>query len=168
MLIDQGMDTGMILRQKSLAIASDATTPSLTDELIALSHTLLAEDIPEYLSGSLSPRSQPHPDRATYSRKLSKEDGLIDWSKSAEVLEREIRAFADWPKSYTKLGGIDLVVTKAAVTDDTGVPGMHKIRDKELLVYCGSGALNLKELKPAGKNVMSSEAFLAGYKDRLA
>lgn len=172
MMIDEGMDTGKILVTKSMPISEQDTTPSLTDKLIQLSDRLLETYIPRYLSGEAQPRSQSHPERATYSRKLTKTDGLIDWHKPADVLEREIRAFIAWPKSRTTLGGKDVVITKAhaAESDDAiGEPGDIIIFDKELLgINTGSGVLWIDELKPAGKKEMPAKAFLAGYRHLLA
>jgi methionyl-tRNA formyltransferase len=167
MLIDQGMDTGKILATKSIPIEQTDTTPTLTDKLIVLSDEMLLHFLPLYVNGEVVPRQQSHPDRATYSRKLTKEDGIIDWSKPAAVIEREIRAFIDWPKSVTQLAGKDIVITKAHVMDDSGVIGAVEIRGKELIVYCGENALVIDRLKPAGKNEMTSEAFLAGHKHLL-
>ena len=175
MLIEPALDTGKILVQKSLPIASSTTTPSLTQELIELSNSLLGEYIPKYFDGSVKPRSQPHPDRATYSRKLTKEDGRIDWAKPAEQIEREIRAFQGWPASYTELGGKEVTITKAhAVPSDTPgtKPGEVEVvfegkKVIALIVHCGSGQLCIDELKPAGKKEMSGSAFVAGHKDKL-
>lgn len=163
MLIDEGMDTGKVLVTKSIPVSSDETTPSLTAKLINLSDQLLDEYIPRYISGEVQPRSQSHPDRATYSRKLTKEDGIIDWQKPAVVIEREIRAFIDWPKSRTQLAGKDIVITSAHVREETGSPGTVSVHGKEVIVYCGKGALSIDTLKPAGKKEMPAKAFLAGY-----
>lgn len=167
MLIDEGLDTGRLLRQKSLPIEAGDTTPSLTRRLVNLSDQLLKTDLPLYLSGRLAPRRQPHPDRATYSRKLTKQDGILDFAKPAETLEREIRAFIEWPKSRTTLADVDVVITSASVTHYSGEPGKAQVIDKQLVIHCGQGALQINRLKPAGKNEMSAEAFLAGYGSKL-
>ena len=167
MLINAGMDTGQLIRQQSLPIDAKATTPSLTIQLIELSHKLLAENLPAYLEGSLKARQQPHPDRATYSRKLTKEDGILDFKKSAPVLEREIRAFQEWPKSRTNLAGVDVIITKASVTDNIGPAGLPTVKNKQLIINCAEDALLIEELKPAGKPAMSAQAFLAGYGKNL-
>ncbi len=167
MLIDEGMDTGKIIRQKSLAIQPDDTTPSLTERLIGLSHELLKHDVGTYLAGTLPARNQPHPDRATYSRKLTKEDGILDFSKPAEILEREIRAFIEWPKSRTKLADIDVIITSASVAEHRGNPGDFEIKNDQLIIFCTENALLIHRLKPAGKTEMSTQAFIAGYGQRL-
>lgn len=167
MMIDEGMDTGKILTTKSLKIDSEDTTPSLTRKLIQLSDELLKKYIPQYTTGNIQPRNQSHPDRATYSRKLTKEDGIIDWEKPAEVIEREIRAFIEWPKSRTMIADKDVVITKAHASNDktVGKPGDIVVFGKEGIgVTTASGTLWIDELKPAGKKEMPAKAFLAGYR----
>jgi methionyl-tRNA formyltransferase len=167
MVIDAGLDTGKLITQRSLAIEPDDTTPTLTSKLIMLSHELLVEYLPRYVSGEVKPRNQPHPDRATYSRLLTKEDGLIDWQKPAVQLEREVRAFAGWPKSRTNLAGKEVIITKARATDRSGVPGTVSIDGKRLIVATGEASLIIEKLKPAGKNEMTGEAFIAGHRNLL-
>ncbi len=168
MLLEPKLDTGKLIAQKSLPIKSDDTTPSLTDKLINLSHELITEHLPSYVAGQAKVRSQPHPDRATYSRKLSKADGLIDWTKPAEQIEREIRAFIDWPKSRTTLAGKEVIITKAHTTTATEAnnrPGEIKLDKKAglVIVSTAKGALCIEKLKPAGKQEMSAQSFMAGY-----
>ena len=158
MLVDEGMDTGKLLTYRTLHIAPNDTTPTLTDKLITLSDELIQEYVPQYLAGALKAKNQPHPTRATYSRKLTKQDGVIDWSKSAAQLEREIRAFQPWPASRTTLGTVEVIITAAHVSDT----------QQALSIKCGDGKyLSIDYLKPAGKKEMPSQAFLAGYKHKL-
>lgn len=164
MLIDAGMDTGKLIGQKTLPLSGTETTPVLTDKLIQLSYEMLLGYLPRYVSGEVKPRRQPHPDRTTYSRKLTKEDGIIDWNKPAEQIEREIRAFVDWPKSRTMLAGKDVVITKAHVAKRQSTPGDVIVENKKIVVGCGKDALIIDKLKPAGKNEMAAEAFLAGHR----
>lgn len=159
MLIDEGMDTGKLLGYRTLHISPHETTPELTHRLIELSNTLLQEYVPPYLAGELQPKNQPHPDRATYSRKLAKSDGIIDWSEPAETIERKIRAFTGWPGSRTTLGSLDVIITQAHVSPT----------EADLSVRCADGKyLVIDALKPAGKKEMPARAFLAGYKDKIS
>ncbi|MCA9309419.1 methionyl-tRNA formyltransferase [Candidatus Saccharibacteria bacterium] len=172
MMIEKGMDTGKLIGQRSLKIDSLDTTPKLTDKLIALSDEMLVDYLPRYVSGEIKPRQQPHPDRATYSRKLTKQDGVIDWTKPAEDIEREIRAFVEWPKSRAKLGSVDVIITKAhsvPTSRSKNKPGDVEIVDDigVLMVECGNGSLCIEALKPAGKNVMSAADFIRGYRSKL-
>ena len=158
MLVDEGMDTGKLLTYRTLHIGERETTPELTDRLIALSDVLLQEFVPPYLSGNLNAKNQPHPTRATYSRKLSKQDGIIDWNKPAAQIEREIRAFIGWPASRTTLGSVDVIIIAAHVSTT----------EEALSIRCGDGNyLTIDILKPAGKKEMPVQAFLAGYKSKL-
>jgi methionyl-tRNA formyltransferase len=161
MMIVEQLDEGPLLAQQPLKIASDDTTPSLTDKLIALSHQLLCVALPAYIESSINPR--PQSGEASYSRKLTKQDAELDWSKPAAQLERELRAFAGWPRSRTRLGKTNLVVTKAHVIDGQGEPGHIFNQDKRLGVYTSDGVLIIDALIPAGKKEMSAQAFLAGY-----
>jgi methionyl-tRNA formyltransferase len=175
MLIVEKMDEGPLLAQAPLAISPSSTTPELTSELIELSNFMLRETIPLYLSGAAVPAPQDTVSMAkdptpSYSRKLTKVDSVLDWNKPAEQLEREIRAFIEWPKSRTELAGKEVVITKAHVlepspeTKDLALaPGSAFIHEKQLFVATAEGILVVDSLKPAGKPEMPIAAFLAGY-----
>lgn len=169
MVIEPTLDTGKLITQKTLHLAPDETTPSLTKKLIELSNDLLDEYLPRYMNGEVTPRAQPHPDRATYSRKLTKADSVLDFSRPAIELEREIRAFTGWPQSRTILGNIEVVVTKAAVTQSATpvIPGELYVEKKRLSIGTTEGLLEIISLKPLGKKEMPVQAFLAGYRSQL-
>ena len=174
MLIVRAWDEGPLLAQAPYTLAPDITTPRLTDDLIELSDALLKEVVPKYVDGQIEPAPQLQASllqggEPTYSRKLTKEDGLIDWHKPAAVIEREIRAFISWPHSYTALAGRDVIITEARVVDTTpGQPGTVHVDRKTLAIDCGQQALEILKLKPAGKPDMTAQAFLAGYGRLLA
>jgi methionyl-tRNA formyltransferase len=162
MTIVPALDEGPLLAQKSLQIAHDATTPSLTDELVSLSDELLTEVLPQYMDGQIQPIPQPT-EGVSYSRKLEKSDSQLDFNKSAVVLEREIRAFTGWPRSRAKLGATDVVITKAHVIEGSGNPGEIWRESKTLGIYTSEGILLIDSLIPSGKKEMTAEGFLAGY-----
>lgn len=165
MKLTAGMDEGPIYKQKTVHLSGNESKTELTEVLQQLGAQLLVEVLPEIITGSLEPRQQPHPDRATYSRLLTKDDGIIDWQKPAIQLEREVRAFAGWPKSRTTLGGINLAITKASVVEmGKAAPGQLMVEKKRLLVGTGKDWLEIMSLRPDGKKEMSTESFLAGYK----
>lgn len=163
MMIDEGMDTGKLLTSRTLHLNNTETSATLTERLINLSNELLAEYIPRYITGEVTPKNQPHPNRATYSRKLTKQDGFIDWTLSAEQIERNIRGYIEWPQSRATFNGLDVIITAARVIKAGGKPGEYIINGKQLMVYCGTDALLVQTLKPAGKKEMPVTAFLAGY-----
>jgi methionyl-tRNA formyltransferase len=168
MLLTAGMDEGPLLGYGEYDLPKDITTPELTHDLISLSDALLQHDIPRYLAGDTHGAQQDITGReVSYSRKLTKDDGIIDWEKPAAVLEREIRAFIEWPKSRATLGKIDVIITKAHVVDASGAPGSVAVAEKLPVVHCGEKALALDMVKPAGKKEMTGQAFLAGYKSQI-
>jgi methionyl-tRNA formyltransferase len=166
MIINDQLDEGDLLAQRKMSIHPATTTPSLTDELIQLSHGLLVETIPLYWAGKIKPYFQPDK-TPTYSHKLSKSDGIIDWHKPAIRLEHEVRAYLGWPRSRTQLNGIDIIITSAHVVAGSGKPGTLLVKDHQLGIYCGEGILMLDELIPAGKKEMSAHSFLNGYQLRM-
>ena len=172
MLLVEAMDEGPILSVGALDLDGSETTPSLTKELVILSYNLLKDHLAEYLSGETDLVDQQilankFDVRPSYTRKLTKLDGNIDWLKSAEQIEREIRAYSGWPKSKTTLNGMDCVITNASAINKSGKPGEYSIDNKSLYVFCGENALKIESLKPAGKKEMNIAGFLAGYRSRL-
>lgn len=170
MLLVEAMDEGPLLAVGEYDLPKDITTPKLTDDLVSLSYALLRDTLPKYIAGEIKSASQEKVASAvgyspipSYSRKLSKEDGILDWNKPAEQLEREIRAYAEWPKSRCVLGGHAVIVTKAHVEAGEGAPGELWLHDKRLGIYCAKGVLMLDIVKPAGKGEMPIAAFLNGY-----
>ncbi len=169
MLIVEELDAGPLLAQTEWLLRPDITTPELTDELIQLSHEMLKASLPLYINGEIEPADQlsasiADSDQPTYSRKLTKADGELDFNKSAVELEREIRAFTGWPRSRTKLGNTDVIVTQARVEGGQGTPGSLKVESQRFGVYTSDGILYIDRLIPSGKKEMAAEAFLAGYR----
>lgn len=169
MRLEAGMDTGPIYKQKTIHLTGTESKMDLTEQLQKLGAELLVEVLPAIAEGSLKPRQQPHPDRATYTRLLAKNDGIIDWQKPAEQLEREIRAYLGWPKSQTTLGGIPVIITaaKPVAIDGRITPGTLRIEKSQLFVDTGKDQLEVLSLQPLGKKEMPISAFLAGYRSRL-
>lgn len=172
MLLVEAMDEGPLLAQAPYTIPEDCTTPDLTDALIELSHQSLRSIIPPYVENKIDPAPQENvtiasSPKPTYSRKLTKDDGALDPSKPAKQLEREVRAFIEWPKSRINLAGIDVIVTSAYTENYRGEPGQVEIKDKQIILYCGQDALVISRLKPAGKGEMTAESFIAGYSQKL-
>lgn len=166
MQLIQAMDAGPVYGQSEVTLNGNESKQLLADELLEIGAAMLIELLPGILRGSVI--AVPQNDaRATYDKRLAKEDGIIDWTQSAERIEREIRAFLEWPKSRTTLAGKEVVITQAHVVNESGEPRTIKINDKQLIVCCGQQALAIDKLKPAGKNEISSEAFLAGYRHLL-
>ncbi|HET7641761.1 MAG TPA: methionyl-tRNA formyltransferase [Ktedonobacteraceae bacterium] len=170
MFLTAGLDEGNLLAYAEQTIAPDATTPTLTTALINLSDDLLRKDLPNVLActpGDDTLRGFPQETtgrKLSYSRKLSKEDSQLDWQKPAQQLQREIRAFIEWPKSRAFFGNLEVIITDAHVDNSHGQAGQTTIIDKKPAVFCSEGCLIIDQIKPAGKQEMTGEAFLAGYR----
>lgn len=164
MLLVEALDEGPLLAYVEHPLTTTITTPQLTDELIALSYKLLSETIPKYLDGSIQPVPQETTGRqVSYSRKLTKQDGALDWQKPAVQLEREVRAYLGWPRSRTTIGVTEVIITKAHLGTGNGEPGSLWLEDKQLGMHTANGVLIIDTLIPSGKKEMTAAAFLAGY-----
>jgi methionyl-tRNA formyltransferase len=173
MMLVEAMDEGPLLGYGEYDLPADITTPQLTDYLIGLSHALLEHEIPRYIASEAKPAPQTITKRAvSYSRKLTKQDGALDWDKPAAQLEREIRAFIEWPKSRTTIAGKDVIITKAHVApshDTEAKPGKIEIVKEAgaIMVATSDGIFCIDQLKPAGKREMSATEFIIGYSPEL-
>lgn len=172
MQLDAKMDAGPIYGQTTYNLQGGESLDFLYAELGFLGNKLLVELLPAIFDGSLQPTAQQS-EKATYCSIIKKSDGIIDWHKSAEQLEREIRAYTGWPQSRTTLGGLEVIITDATVTGpfENTTPGkLSVIFDtdvKTLFIGTAEGQLEITELKPLGKQKMPIQAFLAGYRSQL-
>ncbi|HVN15527.1 MAG TPA: methionyl-tRNA formyltransferase [Anaerolineales bacterium] len=164
MKMDVGLDTGPMLTQRTLRIAPDDTAGSLFDKLSTLGADLLIETLPGYLSGEIVPRAQSD-EGATYAPMLKKEEGLLDFTRPAEELERRARAFNPWPGAYFEWRGGLLKVHRAHAETGNASVGKRLIYEGQPAVGAGSGILVLDEVQPAGKKSMSGKSFLAGARE---
>ena len=154
------MDAGDILRQETYPLGSDETSSTLHDKLAAFGADLLIKAIDDIRSGTVS-RTVQDETRVEEVRKLTKEDGKIDWSQPAEIIRNRIRAFDPWPGSFCTLpNGETLKIWRAEITEESGIAG--ELLDDQLLVATPSGALRLCEIQPLGKKRMPTAAFLNG------
>ena len=170
MKLDAGIDTGPVLLRRSVPLAEDETTGTLTAKLADLGAQALLEVLPAWIAGTITPELQDE-QRATHTHMLKKEDGAINWQLPASVLARQVRAYDPWPGTYTHWKGKLLKIIKAqarAVETDTDIPpGMVKAQEEAghqvLAIVTGSGLLLVKQLQLEGKKAMSAEEFLRGY-----
>jgi methionyl-tRNA formyltransferase len=164
MVMDEGLDTGPVLAMKRLPISPDETSASLHVKLAALGGEVLRESLPKYLSGELKPVPQPT-EGVVLAPIIEKDEGRLDFTRPAVVLERRLRAFTPWPGAFTTLGGKLLKVHRVRTAGGTGAPGTVLAANPDgIEVACGEGSLVLLELQPEGKRVMSATDFLAGHK----
>jgi len=163
---DEGLDTGDILVQRSVEILPNDTGGSLHDRLAQIAPEALLESLRLVAAGN-APRIPQDNARATYAPKLKREHGLIDWSESAEAIERKIRAYNPWPGAFMKVDHQNLKVFSASVVDLNSQPGEVLRSDKDLVVATGKDALSLAEVQLEGKRRMSAAEFLRGHRALL-
>lgn len=166
MLMDEGMDTGAILLQETVAIAADDTAGSLSVKLAEVGGRLLIDTLRRLTEGHLSPRRQDAA-QATMAPLLKKEDGLIDWTLPAAALVNRVRGLSPWPGAYTYLGEDRWIVWNAQALDRSVpavLPGTIVEAAKEgLSVATGSGTLRVTEVQPANSRRMSVAQYLTGH-----
>lgn len=162
MQLDEGMDTGPVYLRAKQPLRGDETRPELYDQLSQLGAITLLEHLDDILDGDLTPKPQAEGE-ATKAPMISKSDGVIDWHKPAEQLEREIRAYLGWPGSRCTLFDREVTITKAHVDELGDLPaGEVETSGQALRVGTGTQVLNIEYLKPAGKNEMTAADFLRG------
>jgi len=162
MYMDEGLDTGDILLQRDVEILPNETGGALHDRLAQIAPEVLLEALRLVAAGN-APRIPQDNARATYAPKLKREQGQIDWSESAEAIERKIRAYNPWPGAFMKVGDQNLKIFSASIVDLNGRPGEILRREKELIIAAGKGALSLAEVQLEGKRRMSAAEFLRGH-----
>ena len=162
MYMDEGLDTGDILLQRRVEILPNDTGGSLHDRMAQIAPEALLESLRLVAAGN-APRIPQDNARATYAPKLKREHGLIDWSESAEAIERKIRAYNPWPGAFMKVDHQNLKVFSASVVDLNSQPGEVLRSDKDLVVATGKDALSLAEVQLEGKRRMSAAEFLRGH-----
>lgn len=164
MQIDAGLDTGDMFLKRSVPIGADETAPQLSARLAPLGAELLIEAMEQIASGTAQRETQDNA-QASYAPILKKEDGAIDWNRTAPGIYNRLRGFTPWPGSYTRFRGGQLSIVAARPAGEALLfQGVLKRDKRRLLVGCGGNtALELLELQPAGKKPMSTEAFLNGY-----
>jgi methionyl-tRNA formyltransferase len=164
MQMDKGVDTGAIISQRAIKIEDDDTAGSLFEKLSTLGADLLIETLPRYFSGELRPQPQ-NESQATYAPMLKKEEGLLDFTRSAEELARRVRAFNPWPGAYMEFDGAILKVHRAHSETGNESAGKKLIWRNQPAVAAGSGILILDEVQPAGKKSMNGKSFLSGARN---
>jgi methionyl-tRNA formyltransferase len=167
MNISERMDAGDILLQRSIVIEPRDTGGSLHDKLSRLGADALQEALVLLKVGKLVAQPQNEAE-ATYAPIIKKDDGKIDWTQDAVVIERRMRAFTPWPSVYTTFNGKLLKIFTARVEShavhSAVAPGtVAEVSSVHLLIATGNGQLSLEEVQMEGKKRMSIEEFLRGH-----
>ena len=163
MLMDVGMDTGPVIKQTTLAIEPDDTTETLSARLAEQGARVLVETLPEWLAGDLAAVMQDQlPGEVSHCQLIKKQDGEIDWTKSAQQIERMTRAYAPWPGAFTSWHGRMLKIHAATVIKGEAAPGVVVETREGPAIGTGEGLLLLSAVQPAGKRTMIIKDFLNG------
>ena len=170
MKVIEEMDAGPILASREVAVAENETTEVLTRRLFELGAELLVETLPLWERGSLQPLPQ-NDSQATETRLLTREDGEIDWTRGADEIARQVRAYHPWPGSYThwKSQLLKIVAAHAGKDPPDALPPgtVALLEDGELAIGAGEGVLVVRELQLEGRRAVTAEAFLAGLPEIL-
>jgi len=162
--VEAGIDTGDIVYRYETNLNGTETTQSLGKELSEAAAEKIPQMIEDYVEGNITPQAQDH-SKATYSKIIKKEDGKIDWSKSAEEIERMVRAYTPWPSAYTFWNGKMLKILEAEVSNQnsSGKKGTFlDLGDKKYGIQTGDGVLIIKKFQLEGKKPLYISDFLLG------
>jgi len=165
MRITPALDEGPVFLSETLQIELSDTSSSLSSKLSGIAANLLKKSLAQILSGEIKAKEQDHKE-ATFSNKISKDDGRVDWSQTAESIDRMVRAYNPWPVAYTYLEEKYLRIWDASLSSDqkdykkTGE--ILEETDLGILVSTGKGSLLIKEIQLAGKRAMSANDFSKG------
>ncbi len=164
MYMDEGLDTGDILLQRTIGILPTDTGAALHDRLAMVAPEALLEAL-DLLAKGKAPRTPQNDSLATYAPKLKREDGKIDWSEPADAIERKIRAFDPWPGAFMTIeanGMRHLKIFSATVLPRRGRPGEILESEKDFVIAAAEGALALGDVQLEGKRRMTATEFLRG------
>jgi methionyl-tRNA formyltransferase len=165
MKMDDGIDTGDIITQKEVEISEIETAASLTEKLAAIGAKLLTDTLPRYIGREIVPKKQSSAN-ATYAGLINKRDGLLDFQKSAEELERQIRAYDPWPICYFSWNSKNVKVFNARVLKSQYLkPGQRGIIEKYPCIGTKTYDLQVVKLQMPGRQKISGIVFLNGARN---
>jgi len=159
MQMDVGLDTGPVLQRETVAIGPRTTITDLHDELARIGAPLMVRALHAFNDGRITPQAQPA-EGVTYAAKLAKDEGRIDWSKSATEIDRMVRALNPGPGTTFELNGERIKLLACEPISGTGKPGA--MLDDAGTVACGEGALKLLRLQRPSKSAVAIADFLRG------
>jgi methionyl-tRNA formyltransferase len=164
MRIDAGLDTGDILLQTEVAIEPHDTALTLGPRLAAIGSDLVVETLHGLQAGTLRVRPQDNA-KATLAPILKKEDGRIDFHRTADDIYNRLTGFQPWPGAFTTFRGKNLNIWQAKATQSALAEGQIRLQSDRLIVGCGEAtSLELLEVQPEGKKRMSAHDFILGYR----
>jgi methionyl-tRNA formyltransferase len=161
MVMEAGLDTGPVIHRVATPIDTDETAGTLTARLAELGATALVEALSLVAAGAARPQAQQHA-LATFAPKVDRVAARIDWSREAEAVARQIRAFDPAPGAWSMVGGEPVKLFSPRTSDRTGEPGAVLAAGERLIIGCGSRSVMVREVQPSGRGRMSADAWVRG------
>ena len=166
MRIDEGLDTGNILLQKEAAISASDTSETLAPRLAQIGADLIVETLRGLQAGTIRSQKQDNA-QATHAPILKKEDGRIDFNRSAQEIYNRFHGFQPWPGAFTTFRGRSLNIASMKPASPQVLPAQLLVHDDRLFVGCGNNtSVELLEVQPEGRRKISARDFIHGYKPK--
>lgn len=163
MKLDEGMDSGPVVAQERFKVSDEETAPVLTRRLFDLGADLLVETLPEWASGNIQAVAQDE-SLATHTSLVKKEDGEVDWRRSATTITRMVRAYQPWPGTFTFWNGKMLKILDATSSDGVAPPGhVVEFGTDRVGIGTGEGLLSVGKLQMEGRRPSVARDFVLGY-----
>lgn len=157
MQMDEGLDTGAVLLEEATPISASDTASTLHDRLAEIGGRLIVRALQE------QPVAAPQPEEGvTYAHMLKREDGRIDWSRSCEEIDRQIRGLTPWPGAFTTLDDVVLKIGAATPVPEQSDSDAGTAIDDALTIACGTGALRIERIQKPGRSMMNASDFVRG------
>lgn len=157
MQMDEGLDTGAVLLEEATPISASDTASTLHDRLSEIGGRLIVRALQE------QPVAAPQPEEGvTYAHMLKREDGRIDWSRSCEEIDRQIRGLTPWPGAFTTLDDVVLKIGAATPMPEQSGSDAGTAIDDALTIACGTGALRIERIQKPGRSMMNASDFVRG------
>ena len=167
MLMDEGFDTGPILQQERVEIGTTDTADNLTSKLFNIGAGMLIDLIPLWTDGSIN-LTQQDEIQVSYTQKIVKQDGRIQWNEDAQSIFRKVRAYSPWPGTFSTWRGKNFKLLSVTINDLVAKKHLGKLWGSVLdglYVGTGKGVLEIKNLQIEGKQPVSAKEFMVGYPD---
>lgn len=162
------LDAGPVYSQSPVELDGNESKQALADRLSELGSKLVLDVLPKIFARQVEPEPQDE-SNVSFTQKITSGDAQIDWTANAQQIERQIRAYAGWPKSKTTVGGLEVTIHQSHIAETEGqlAAGSLELTNNQLAIQTGQGVLIIDRLQLPGKPVIDSQAFLAGYRDKL-
>ena len=167
------LDCGEIILQEKIKIEINDTSESLLNKCAETGAPMLSKTV-ELIDKNIAPRITQNDDEATFAPKLTKDNGIINWKKSAREIHDQIRGCYPWPGTVTKLGDKQIKIWKSVLPETSQnnengklPPGTIETTKKQIFVHTEDGIIELIEIQSPGKTRMSAQAFLSGHRNLL-